>query len=114
MCQYQTCYHDESKGYIIQCEECRRLQMGYGNMMIGFNPQEFEAFCKLVGELYDQPLPAERKHLKYIVIPVPAERIRLLLSRNELNELHSMLEAACNEISARKMMKLFTLKNNGI
>lgn len=85
--------------------------MGYGNIMIGFCPDEFAVFRQVVQDLYEQPLPPERKQLKYIVIPVPSDRIRLLLCRNELDELHTMLEAADDEIKARQLIKLFTTKD---
>ena len=85
--------------------------MGYGNMIIGFCADEFAAFRQMVQDLHDQPLPPERKQLKYIVVPVPSDRIRLLLCRNELDGLHTMLEAADDEIKARQLIKLFTPDN---
>lgn len=107
MCQYHTCYHDENIGYVIRCEACQRLQLGFGNIMMGFTPGQFAAFRQLVAEHYDQPLPPERRRLKYIIIPLPSDRIRLLLSRHELDGLYKLLEAADSEIIAMQLMQLF-------
>jgi hypothetical protein len=81
--------------------------MGYGNIMITFYPQEFESFRKLVKDLYHQELPVERRQLKHIVIPTPSDCVRLLLSRDDLSDLHTMLEEADNEIKAQSLICLF-------
>ena len=110
MCHYHTCYQSDTKGYIVQCTECRRLQMGYGNIMIVFYQEEFESFRKLVTDLYNQQQPAERKQLKHIVIPTPSDCVRLLLSRDDLADLHVMLEEADNEMKACQLLELFAVK----
>jgi len=110
MCTYHTCYQNETKGYIVQCTECRRLQMGYGNMMIVFHPDEFNSFRRLVSNLQSEQPPEERRQLKHIVIPTPADSVRLLLSRHDLAELHEMLEEADSEIKARQLLELFAVK----
>ena len=86
--------------------------MGYGNLMIVFYPEEFESFRKLVKDLNSQQQPAERRRLKHIIIPTPSDCVRLLLSQDDLAELHSMLEEADNEIKARQLLELFTVKEN--
>lgn len=110
MCHYHTCYHSDTNGYIVQCTECGRLQMGYGNIMIVFHTDEFESFRKLVKDLHGQQQPAERKQLKHIVIPTPSDCVRLLLSKDDLVKLHSMLEEADNEIKAWQLLELFAVK----
>jgi len=110
MCTYHTCYHNDERGYIVQCTECRRLQMGYGNIMVVFYPEEFNSFRRLVNDLHRQQPPEERRHLKHIVIPTPADSVRLLLSRNDLAALHEMLEEADTEIKACQLMELFAVK----
>ena len=107
MCSYHTCYQCNTRGYIVQCTECRRLQMGYGNIMVVFYPDEFESFRKLVKDLHNRQEPEERKHLKHIVIPTPSDCVRLLLSQADLAELHEMLEEADNEIKVRQLLELF-------
>ena len=110
MCHYDTCYQSDTIGYIVQCKECRRLQMGYVNIMIVFYPDEFASFRKLVKELNSQQQPAERRRLKHILIPTPSDCIRLLLSQDDLTELYTMLEEADNEIKARQLLELFAVK----
>ncbi|MFT3936937.1 MAG: hypothetical protein QM726_25145 [Chitinophagaceae bacterium] len=107
MCNYHTCYQNDTKGYIVQCTECRRLQMGYGNIMIVFYPSEFESFRKLVKDLHCKEQPEERRQVKHIVIPTPSDCVRLLLSQDDLAELHGMLEEADNEIKAKQLLQLF-------
>ena len=86
--------------------------MGYGNLMIVFYPDEFESFRKLVKDLNSQQQPAERRRLKHIIIPTPSDCVRLLLSQDDLAALHSMLEETDNEIKARQLLELFTVKEN--
>jgi len=110
MCTYHTCYQNDTRGYIVQCTECRRLQMGYGNMMIVFYQDEFKSFMRLVNKLQAEQPPEERRQLKHIVIPTPSDSVRLLLSRDDLAELHEMLEEADSEIKARQLLELFGTK----
>jgi hypothetical protein len=58
--------------------------------------------------LYNQQLPAAPKQLKHIVIPAPTDCVRLLLSRDDLGDLHTMLEQADNEIKACQLLELFS------
>ncbi len=107
MCTYHTCYQNDERGYIVQCTKCRRLQMGYGNIMVVFHHEEFQSFRRLVTDLHAQQQPEERRQLKHIVIPTPSDNVRLLLSRNDLAGLHEMLEEADTEIKARQLLELF-------
>ncbi|MEO6313323.1 MAG: DUF6686 family protein [Chitinophagaceae bacterium] len=110
MCSYHTCYQNDLKGYIVQCNECQRLQMGYGNIMVVFYPEEFNSFRKLINQLHRQQPPEERRQLKHIVIPTPSDCVRLLLSQDDLAELYLMLEEADNEMKARQLLELFAVK----
>ena len=84
--------------------------MGYGNIMIVFYAEGFESFRRLVKDLNNQQQPGARRQLKHIVLPTPSDCVRLLLSRDDLAELHTMLEEADNEIKARQLLGLFAVK----
>jgi hypothetical protein len=107
MCNYQTLYHDDRTGYVVRCNHCDSIQVGYGNLMLTFCEEDFTAFRtwihNYIGEGYITGDPA----LRNIVVPTPCEGVRLLLCRRELREFDSMLEAADSELQSLEMIRLF-------
>lgn len=107
MCNYQTLYHDDNTGYVVRCNECEKIQVGYGNLMLTFSEEDFDAFRNWVHKYRDEQHPSQNPALRNIVIPTPCEGIRLLLCMRELREFDRMLEAADTELQSLEMIKLF-------
>lgn len=108
MCQYQTLYHDNEKGYIIHCLYCNNIQLGFGNIAITFCKEEFFRFQQAISRVHaglergqaDSPL-------KNITLPTPCDGINLLLSPRELSQLDHMLDMAETELRSQELIELF-------
>jgi hypothetical protein len=107
MCQYNTWFHNNKIGYIVQCMDCKHLQVGFGNVAINLSPSDFKAFCSIVRSHHNDLDPCNEISGRCICIPTPSKGINLLLNGTELNELHDMLETADNEIKTRQLLQLF-------
>lgn len=107
MCSYQTLFHNDHSGYVIHCRECNSIQVAYGNVLLTWHREDFSGFCRYVQQIKDD-LPADyRPDHKSVVIPIPCEGIRVLLSARELDELQQMLDAAETELQSLELMQLF-------
>ena len=108
MCQYQTLYHDNEKGYIIHCLYCNNIQLGFGNIAITFSNAEFFRFQQAMSHVHAGLLPGETDSpLKNITLPTPCDGINLLLSPRELNHLNHMLDMAETELRSQELIDLF-------
>lgn len=107
MCSYQTLFHNDEAGYVIHCRGCNSVQVAYGNVMLTWNRLDFTDFCQYIQKIVDD-LPTDyRPNHKSVVIPVPCEGIRILLSPRELNELQQMLDVAETELQQQELVQLF-------
>ena len=107
MCYYQTLFHDNSIGYVVRCEECEKLQMGYNNLVITFTYDDFISFKEWLQRIAEEQPMGEKENLRNIIIPTPCEGMKLLLSQRELAEFLSMLDAADSELRSIELMSLF-------
>ena len=107
MCSYKTWYYDDSIGYVIECGKCKKLQIGFGNVLITFLKEEFCSFRKHIDTIYERHEPAADATVKHIMIPTPCIGLTLLLNTKEMKELHEMLEYVDNEMQAQQLLQLF-------
>ncbi|MGC4037728.1 MAG: hypothetical protein QM764_17330 [Chitinophagaceae bacterium] len=107
MCSYQTLYHNDRTGYVIRCEECSKIQVAYGNLVMTFEKCDFEAFHKWIGNVHESQQPVQSPAVRSIMIPSPCQGMRLLLSYNELKELNTMLDEADTELQSLELIQLF-------
>jgi hypothetical protein len=108
MCSYQTLFHDDNSGYVVRCIECEHIQIGFGNLMLTINVDEFNSFRYRLKKIMDEQSPAQKETVRCIVIPTPCEGIKLLLSLRELRDFDYMLEEADTELQTSCLLKLFT------
>lgn len=107
MCQYNTWYHNNKIGYVVQCMDCKNLQVGFGNLSINLSPSGFRSFCSLINRQYAELGMAHEITGRCISIPTPCEGMNLLLNGAELKDLYGMLETADNEIKTLQLLQLF-------
>lgn len=107
MCQYQTLYHHDDTGYVVRCNECEKIQLGYGNLMVTFSTDDFASFRWWIRKIKEEQQPAQNPTLRCIVIPTPCDGMKLLLSMRELNDFDNMLETADTELQSLELIKLF-------
>lgn len=108
MCSYQTLFHDDNTGYVVRCNECEKIQWGFGNIMLTVSADEFDSFRRWLKKMINEQAPVVKENVRSIIIPTPCEGVRLLLSRRELNDLDHMLEEADTELQSDGLLKLFT------
>src|SRR5687768_2600021 len=108
MCSYQTLFHDDNTGYVVRCNECEKIQLGFGNLMLTLSTDEFNSFRCWLKKIMVEQSPAQKETIRCIVIPSPCEGIKLLLSLRELRDLDHMLEVADTELQSCCLLKLLT------
>ncbi len=109
MCTYHTLYHNDMNGYVIRCNECENIQIGFGNLMLTVNEVEFDSLRTLLKVILEDHNTNEiRETVRHIVIPTPCEGMKLLLSYRELRSFDQMLEEADTELQSSSLIKLFT------
>ena len=107
MCHYQTLYHDDNTGYVVRCNECEKIQVGFSNLVITFTTADFNSFRWWLQKIKDEQHPSQKSTARNIMIPTPCEGMKLLLSLRELNEFTTMLETADTEFRSLQLIKLF-------
>ena len=108
MCNYQTLFHDDNTGYVVRCNDCEKIQLGFGNIMLTVSAGEFDSFRRWLKKIMDEQISVQKETLRNIVIPTSCEGIKLLLSLRELREFDHMLEEADTELQSCGLLKLFT------
>ena len=107
MCNYQTWFHDNSIGYVVECSQCRKIQTGFGNLMVTFSKEDFEKFRAYLMTAVENRQPNADRKIKSIAIRTATEGICFLLSEDELMGLQQMIEYADTEMKTAGLVKLF-------
>jgi hypothetical protein len=107
MCNYQTWFHDNRIGYVVECKECQKIQAGFGNLMVTFTHEDFENFRRYLLKATDNRQACADRKIKSTIIRTPSDGICFLLSEDELMGLQQMIEYADTEMKADCLMKLF-------
>lgn len=107
MCNYHTWFYHNAIGYIVECNQCRKIQTGFGNLMITFSNEEFEKFRLYLLTAVENRSPNANRKIKSIAIRTPTEGICFLLSEDELMGLQQMIEYADTEMKTAGLVKLF-------
>ena len=110
MCNYQTLFHDDGLGYIVRCNECENIQVGYGNMVITFSYEDFSAFRSWLARIEEEQAPELNPALRCIFIPTPCEGVKLLLSKSELFDMINMFDQADVELQSLALLRLFNVE----
>lgn len=107
MCQHQTLYYQENIGFIVKCQTCDKIQVGFNVLSATFDKVGFEKFRLQVAKSHEAKQEGMSRSIKAILIPTPCEGLNLLLTVAELDLLFSMLEYADNEMKAQEIIKEF-------
>jgi hypothetical protein len=107
MCSYQTLFHQDDTGYVIHCRGCDTIQVAYGNVLLTWRRADFYDFCRYIRQMKEELSQDIRVNHKSLVIPVPCEGVKIILSPRELQEWHRMLDAAETELQSQELMQLF-------
>lgn len=107
MCNYKTWFHNADCGYVVECEQCNKLQVAFGNIAITLSMQEYENFRQYLLHVITGREYTGNAKVKSIMLHTPAQGISFLLSEDELIGLQQMIEYADNEMKAESLLKLF-------
>lgn len=107
MCNYQTWFHNAESGYVVECVQCNKLQVAFGNLAITLSAAEFENFRQYLQQAVAGRDYTGNNKIKTVMINTPAPGICFLLSEDELQGLQQMIEYADNEMKADSLLKLF-------
>ena len=108
MCEFRSLYYDDD-GYVVQCKDCNYYQLGFGSTMLSLSPDDFETLGKVVRHKYNEIDFGLSESIRNVVIPTPSHNVFLLLTKEEANRFHEILEAADNEAKAQQMLAMFQL-----
>lgn len=105
---FETLYHDHELGFIIRWKPSGIIQMAYSVIKVSFHADEFARFCAGIAVLLEKNrLSDTDPSLKSICIPTPDPGMEIILSLQELKQLHTMAEKADNEIRALSIISLY-------
>lgn len=106
MCEFQSLYYNDD-GYVVRCKDCGYYQLAFGTMMLSLSGMDYETLCKVVKKKHGEIDFAASEHTRNVVVATPSQGLYMLLTREESNRLHDILEAADSEEKAREIMNLF-------
>lgn len=102
---FERLYYRPDAGYVIRYKDSGIILMAYSILKIGFYPDEFCGFRKYLAYLIDQYASATiDETLKAISICTPDPAMEIVLSLNELKQLHEIIETADSEMKALDMV----------
>ena len=93
MCNIKVLHHNEH-GHVVQCANCRQLQIGYGNTIISMGINEFQKFRKVISESCKDSKDSLSPQVSNITIHTPSQQIKLVFSVQELELLHDLIGQA--------------------
>jgi hypothetical protein len=92
---------------VIECNKCKNLQVGFGNVMLTLSSIQFEDLRNLILEEYNKCQYDVIGNVKHIFIATPHAGVTLLLNNSELKELYTMLDKTDTEMRAAQLLELF-------
>lgn len=108
MCSYNNLVHSPN-GYVIRCEKCQNLHVGFGTTVLAFSNQDFFEFYHTINEQIEEYRNITCTTSKQITIPTALRSISLVYSYNELEQLNILLQAAKEKL---KKEALFNFNYN--
>ncbi|UAY52487.1 DUF6686 family protein [Ferruginibacter albus] len=105
MCQFQQLYFSDD-GYVVRCKKCDHFQVGFASTMLTVNEKDFDILLAIVKKKLNTEIQTNQL-VKSIIIPTPYTGVKILLTQQELQKLHAMLENADSEIKALALLDLF-------
>jgi len=108
MCEFRSLYYNDD-GYVVQCKDCGYYQLAYGNTMLSLSGEDFRKMRSIVKMKQMEVDFAASENTRNVVIPTPSPGQYLLLTKEESNRFHEILEAADNEEKAQELIALFQL-----
>lgn len=104
MCNFKTLHFNEH-GYVVQCEDCSRFQLAFGNIAVSQTGDEFREFTRLVAHKYGDKTYSGCLHRKDIYLETAARNLMLVFTPTELKNLNDLLQQAELSVELNKLLK---------
>jgi len=86
-------FHHNPFGYCLRCPRTRHLHLCFGNLALVATAVEFQEFRRFIEEEHARNYSAYRDpEARCIALRTPTDRMALVLSWQELEQLHEILE----------------------
>ena len=102
MCSYKTLHHCEH-GYVLRCEHCQHLHVGFGTTVQAFTCDQFYEFKAVAEEQYELHRLDRERNRKHIYIATAAKAVTLIYSLHDLERLTALLDKAEERLSIEKL-----------
>ncbi len=109
MCEFQSLYYG-SDGYVVKCNICGHYQLGFASIMLTLQRNDFISLSEIVAHKMTEDNYCENENSKSVVLATPYYGIKILLTRQELKQLNSMLEEADVEEKTQSLINLFNFQ----
>jgi hypothetical protein len=106
MCEFLSLYYKDD-GYVVQCKDCSYYQLAFGSTMLSLSPEDFEMLTRVVRNKFNEIDFNFSENARNVVIPTPSHGLFMLLTKEEANRFHEILEAADTEAKAQQMLAMF-------
>lgn len=102
MCQHKI-LHNNRSGYAVLCGECNHIQVAFASTLITLNEDQFCIFASIVDKSYRSHSHFYQRSRKTIKIPTPEATISMILTIDELEQLHVLVSAAKKQFEFERL-----------
>ena len=107
MCNYRIWFKDENAGYVVECKQCNKMQLCFGNILINFQKKDFRNFCDYIVDVQAQKSDCEDRHTRSVVLGTPCVGISFILTPSELDGLCRMTDYVDTEMKTAAFIQMF-------
>lgn len=107
MCIFKTWYYQKHIGYVVECNECKNLQIGFGNVVATVSYNDFEVFKKHIVYVKENYSCGDNSLQKAILLQTPYDGLRFILTEQELEDLYNMIEQTDTERKTAQLLQFF-------
>jgi hypothetical protein len=103
MCNFNH-LHFSDAGYVVQCRDCGRFQIGFGTTAISYNPIEFEALRYQLKACFEHHLHQQCYETKCISFQQLSSTATLIYSLKDLEQLIDLVEMAVLQMEISQIL----------
>lgn len=106
MCFSTNNLYSGADGYVVWCSSCKSYEIAYISSLLKLSIDEFDNFRVLLAQ-YAISCSENNPNSKTCIIPLPSQNVSLILTKNELTKLHSIIENVDSDQKAARLLALF-------
>lgn len=106
MCSYSP-LHEDANGQVVRCNDCRRIHIYFGTVILALSDTEFLDFERSAGMQAKRHAADRCRTLRHIRMATPATAVMLLFNADELLQLQVLLKAAAAVLQKEQLFKFY-------